>query len=208
MNYVFRLHPPLECDKEYCHLNLKLADEHLPYNNVMIIVHDPQGYVSQLFEHSLMDVKKEGDTWIVRGVSQKDTLFEIEMLLDPAISGEMEGFPNPISDVKEKTLQANSKYSIFSQLSFALKAMVFLFPVLLAFIYYKFGREKSFTVPKFLSFVPRNRKPWLVNLVFRKDPFDYDENGFYATLLDLHKREIIKIETGGEKKLKIKMLGY
>ena len=86
--------------------------------------------------------------------------------------------------------------------------MVFLFPVLLAFIYYKFGREKSFTVPKFLSFVPRNRKPWLVNLVFRKDPFDYDENGFYATLLDLHKREIIKIETGEEKKLKIKMLGY
>ncbi len=85
--------------------------------------------------------------------------------------------------------------------------MVFLFPVLLAFIYYKFGREKSFTVPKFLSFVPRNRKPWLVNLVFRKDPFDYDENGFYATLLDLHKREIIKIETEGEKQSKIKIPG-
>ena len=58
MNYVFRLHPPLECDTEYCHLNLKLADEHLPYNKVIITIHDPQGYVSQLFEHSLMDVKK------------------------------------------------------------------------------------------------------------------------------------------------------
>ena len=208
MNYVFRLHPPLECDKEYCHLNLKLADEHLPYNKVVIIVHDPNGYISQLFEHSLMDVKKKGDTWIVRGVSPKDTLFEIEMLLDPAISGEMEGFPESVIGVKEKTLAANSKYSIFSGLSFGLKAMVLLFPVLLAFIYYRFGREKSFTVPKFLSFVPRNRKPWLVNLVFRKDPFDYDENGFYATLLDLHKREIIKIETGEEKKLKIKILGY
>src|SRR5665811_13647 len=71
ISYVFRLHPSLECDKEYCHLNIKLADEHLPYNNVIIVVHDPQGYVSQLFEHSLMDVKKEGDTWIVRGASQK-----------------------------------------------------------------------------------------------------------------------------------------
>ena len=43
--------------------------------------------------------------WVVRGVSPKDTLFEIEMLLDPAISREMEGFPNSISDVKEKTLK-------------------------------------------------------------------------------------------------------
>ncbi|HIH44394.1 MAG TPA: DUF2207 domain-containing protein [Candidatus Methanoperedenaceae archaeon] len=40
--------------------------------------------------------------------------------------------------------------------------------------------------------------------MFRKDPFDYDENGFYATLLDLHKREIINIET--KDRLKIKLL--
>ncbi|VVB56421.1 Uncharacterised protein [uncultured archaeon] len=205
MNYVFRLHPPLECDNEYCHLNLKLADEHLPYNKVIITIHDPQGYIFQLFEHSLMDVKKEGDIWVVRGISPKDTLFEIELLLNPASSGEIDGFTKEVPDVERQTLSANSRYPIFSQLSSALKAMVFLFPVLLAFIYYKFGREKSFTVPKFLSFVPRNRKPWLVNLVFRKDPFDYDENGFYATLLDLHKRKIIKIETEGEKHSKIKI---
>ncbi|MDL5501699.1 MAG: hypothetical protein QSU88_00625, partial [Candidatus Methanoperedens sp.] len=128
----------------------------------MIVVHDPQGYISQLFEHSLMDVKKEGDTWIIRGISPKDTLFEIELLLNPASSGGIDGFPKEVPDVKRQTLSANSRYSIFSQLSSALKAMVFLFPAMLAFIYYKFGREKSFIVPKFLSFVPRNRKPWLV----------------------------------------------
>ncbi|MCE8423790.1 MAG: DUF2207 domain-containing protein, partial [Candidatus Methanoperedens sp.] len=208
ISYVFRLHPPLECDKDYCHLNLKLADEHLPYNKVIITIHDPQGYVSGLFEHSLMDVKKEGDMWIVRGKSPKDTLFEIELLLNPAISGGIEGFPKEVPEVKQRTLSANSKYSFFSQLSLALKGTVFLFPIMLAFVYYKFGKEKSFTVPKFLSFVPGNRKPWLVNLVFRKDPFDFDENGFYATLLDLDRREIVKIETGGEKESNLKMLGY
>ncbi len=31
-----------------------------------------------------MDVKKEGDMWVVRGISPKDTLFEIELLLNPA----------------------------------------------------------------------------------------------------------------------------
>ncbi len=51
------------------------------------------------------------------------------------------------------------------------------------------------TVPTYLSTVPnRSRKPWLVNLVFRKDVFDFDEDGFYATLLDLHMRKKIKLE--------------
>ncbi len=208
ISYVFKLHPPLECDKEYCHLNLMLADEHMPYNKVAIAVHDSEGIISQLFIHSLMDIRKEGDAWIITGNSPKDALLEIEMLLSPTISERIEGFPKQVPDVKDKTLSANSKYSIFSRLNQALKVMVFLFPVMLALIYYKFGREKFFVVPKFLSFVPKNRKTWLVNLVFRKDPFDYDENGFYATLLDLHKKEIVKIEAGGEKKLKIKMLYY
>lgn len=208
MSYVFRLHPPLECDDNYCHLNLMLTDEHLLYKKVTIMVHDPEGVVSQLFVNSLIAVRKEGDTWIVDGTSPKDALLEMEMLLSPAISSAMDGFPKSVPDVKNKTLSVNSKYFILSLLSYALKAMVLLFPVVLAFIYYKFGKEKFFIIPKFLSFVPRNRKPWLVNLVFRKDPFDYDENGFYATILDLHRREIIKIESRGERKFKIKMKGY
>jgi len=36
-----------------------------------------------------------------------------------------------------------------------------------------------------------------VNLVFKGDPFNFDENGFYATLLDLHRQGILKIEMEG-----------
>src|SRR5659263_553658 len=111
-----------------------------------------------------MDIKKRGDNWIVRGVSPKDTLLEIELLLNPAISGEIEGFPKEVPDIKQKTLSANSRYSIFSQLSSALKAMVFLFPVLLALIYCNFGKEKNVTVPKCLWCPAGNAKTWLVIL--------------------------------------------
>jgi uncharacterized membrane protein len=51
IGYVFRLHPLLECDADYCHLNVKLADEHLPYKQVTIAIHDSNGSVVQLFSH-------------------------------------------------------------------------------------------------------------------------------------------------------------
>jgi uncharacterized membrane protein len=50
-------------------------------------------------------------------------------------------------------------------------------------------------VPKYLSTVPNpDRKPWYVNLVYNKGMLKFDENGFYATLLDLDTRGKIKIE--------------
>jgi len=37
-----------------------------------------------------------------------------------------------------------------------------------------------------------------VNLVFKSDALDFDEDGFYATLLDLHRRRKIEIDVRGE----------
>jgi uncharacterized membrane protein len=49
--------------------------------------------------------------------------------------------------------------------------------------YYRYGKENLYAVPKFLSFVPNpERKPWLVNLIFKGDAVDFDENAFFATL--------------------------
>jgi uncharacterized membrane protein len=212
IGYVFKLHPPLECDADYCHLNLKLAEEHLPYKQVTIVIHNAGSFVVQLFSHPPMDVRKDNDMWIVIGESPKDTLLEIEMLLKPEIGDIMDGFSREVADVEEKTLSANSKYSttytFFSALRYALIAMIVLFPAMLVLIYCKYGWEKVFTVPKFLSYVPKRRKPWLVNLVFKGDPFNFDENGFYATLLDLQRQEILKIETEGEvsERLRIELL--
>src|SRR5512136_2543823 len=61
------------------------------------------------------------------------------------------------------------------------------------------GRERQFTVPRFISFVPDpTLKPWVVNMVFRSEPGDFNENGFYATVLDLYRRGFLEIlpETG------------
>lgn len=54
-------------------------------------------------------------------------------------------------------------------------------------------------MPAYLSTLPGNSlKPWQVNLLFTNDAVDYDENGYYATLLDLHKRKKIVITEKGE----------
>lgn len=204
IDYLFRIHPPLECDSEYCHWNLAFADKHLPYRQATITIHDPENLIVQLFPHMPMpfDVKKEGDLWVMTGSSPEDGLIEVEMLLRPESSDLIDGFQRLISDVEEKTFSAQSESSPWPLQ--ALRALVLIFPFALAIFYYRFGKEKQFTVPKVLSYVPHKRKPWLVNMVFRGDAFDFDEDGFYATLLDLHERGAIKIDS--KNGLKIKLL--
>ena len=101
-------------------------------------------------------------------------------------------FPRQVSDVKGKTLSAQgSDYDLL----LPLRALILLFPFALLAVYYRFGREKRYIVPKTLSYVPSKRKPWLVNLVFKGDAFDFDKDGFYATLLDLHRRGVVEIDS-------------
>jgi hypothetical protein len=62
-----------------------------------------------------------------------------------------------------------------------------------------FGCETPEVVPDHLSFLPnRARKPWEVNLIFRDEPLDFDDNGFFATVLDLNRRGFIRIEPAGQ----------
>jgi len=72
-------------------------------------------------------------------------------------------------------------------------------PASLYVIWERHGRERQFTVPPYLSFVPDpTLKPWVVHMVFTGEPGDFDENGFYATVLDLYRRGFLEIlpETG------------
>jgi uncharacterized membrane protein len=204
IDYLFSIHPPLECDSEYCHWNLAFADKHLPYRQATITIHDPENLIVRLFPHTSMpfDVKKEGDAWVITGSSPEDGLIEVEMLLRPEASKAIDGFKRQVSDVEEKTLSAQSESASWPLQ--ALRTLVLIFPFALAIFYYRFGKEKQFTVSEVLSYVPQKRKPWLVNMVFRGDAFDFDENGFYATLLDLHERGAIEIDS--KNGLKIKLL--
>ena len=145
MDYLFRIHPFLECDQEACHWNLRLADEHLPYRQATIYIHDPDNLMVQLFPHPEMNYRKIGDSWVITGSSPKDAILEVEMLLKPQASKLIQGFPRQVSDVRTKTLSAQKGGF---DLIFILRALVVVFPLLLILIYFRFGREKSYTVPR------------------------------------------------------------
>jgi len=197
IDYLFKIYPPLEYDERYCHLNLKLADEHLPYKTATVAIHDPNGFVYQIFPHSPMVVKQENGVWILTGTSNKDELLEVEMLLSPEVMNVMEGFPRYVEGIEEKTISANADdtNNVLVTLNWLLGGFILILPVILYLIYRRYGMEKSVVVPDTLSYVPQKRKPWIVNQIFSGDSFDLDENGFYATLLDLHRRKIIEIDS-------------
>ena len=191
----YRMYPPLECDDSICRLNLMLADEHIPYRKVEIIM--PDTGIVKVFPHPPdFGVSKSSGRFVISGKSPENGLIEVEMLMKTA---EEIKFLTKLKGVEGKIISSNSWYSniylLLSALKYILIPVILGFPVVLYFIYRRFGTEKKFTVPEYLSFVPVKRKPWFVNLVFRKDAFDFDENGFYATLLDMQKREYVKIET-------------
>jgi uncharacterized membrane protein len=199
IGYRFKVHPPLECDNQYCHLNLKLADEHLPYRSATIAIHDENGSLRRIFPHPPMDVVQTGDVWLIRGPIPKDELVEVEILFAPEVAETLDGFSRNVAEVGNKTFAANDDghggvdwYTILER---GLTGLILLLPAGLFLIHRRYGREKEYTVPETLSYVPEKRKPWLVNLVFNGDSFDFNENGFYATILDFQRRGIIEIES-------------
>ncbi|MEM2981564.1 MAG: DUF2207 domain-containing protein [Candidatus Bathyarchaeia archaeon] len=200
VNYKFRIHPPLECDNNLCHLNLKFATKHFAYRDVTLTVED-SSYIENIYPHppDLKIVRGEGKI-VLKGQIAKDKLLELEFLFKREILSALESFPRSLSDVKSPTVQANAIYSIqyftASTLRIGTQILTIVFPILFLSLYVIYGREKSFTVPKYLSVIPNeNRKPWIVNLIFRGDAVDYDENGFYATILDLHLRGKLKLKS-------------
>ncbi len=87
-----------------------------------------------------------------------------------------------------------------------MRLLVLLAPLMLLLVYGRFGKERFFTVPASLSYVPNKRKPWQVNLIFKGDPFDFDKDGFYATILNLHRQDLVEILSDEANDLKIRLL--
>ena len=205
ISYSFRIVMELESDSEYDHLNLMLARDHLPYRNVRIVIADA-GYVSTVYAHPpSLTVSHEGSDIVITGSSAENELLEFELLM-PSGANSFDAYRIMESNEKSLTEEANIAYSrqywTAYWLGYSAKAVVLLTPFLLLGLWLIYGREEDVTVPTYLSTVPNpERKPWLVNLVFRKGASDLDEDAFYATLLDLQRRRKIRIETreGGMK---------
>ena len=198
ISYTYILHPPIEYDSSDAHLNLRLVDQHVPYRSLEIRL--PARYATRVFPHPpSLSVEREGDTVAIRGSAAGDEVVGIEALFPAADAGRLPGFPVAVEDVRGRTEAANPFYNTLPlYLAWGLYGagllMVVLTPLLLLLIYRKYGREKAFTVPEYLSFTPDpSMKPWAVNLLFKGDAIDFDEDGYYATLLDLHRRGVITI---------------
>ncbi|MGQ9479555.1 MAG: DUF2207 family protein, partial [Thermoproteota archaeon] len=204
VRYLFEIHPPVQYDNSTVHFNLKLAGTHVPYNRVTIIIKETD-YVLSLYPHPpTMNMIETGSRIEVHGSAAEDELLELEILLKKDVLSILKAFSTRMDDVTTPTVMANNLYSTQYYSALALKygtqILVFAYPLLFILIYFLYGREQEFTVPSYLSFVPnKDRKPWVVNLVFKGDAIDFDENGFYATLLDLHLKGKITIsEAQGE----------
>lgn len=211
VTYAFKIHPPIEYDENLCHLNLKLADTHLTYRKVEVTLKNAS-YVLKVFPHppSLKIIKSESEVTLYGSLS-KNEVFEIELLLKKDVLNVINGFPKEVNDVNRLTMEANRYDLIQYYLSLILlrlsQTASLIFPLLFLVVYIVYGREKRFIVPKYLSVTPNNKlKPWIVNLVFKSDPLNFDEDGFYATLLDLHKKGKIKINLKNRKGLTIQLI--
>jgi uncharacterized membrane protein len=204
VEYTYNIYPPIEYDDEAVHVNLMFAGKHIPYKNVKIVLESDE--ITEVFTHPpTYNIEKEDGKIIITGSSPEDEIIETEFLMNPEVLNSLTGYKRQISGIKEKTLSANENYKtgffIADILLVIGKILVILTPLLFILLYLKSGKEKNFTVPEYLSTIPNKKlTPWQVNLVFSKDAFESDENGFYATLLSLHKQKKLRMSEKPDKK--------
>ncbi len=199
VKYWFKIAPPLEIDDEFIHLNMMLADSHVYYENVNIVIED-NGWINSVYIHPpTLKESKNRNAWVFSGESPANEILEFELLYDSLYADRINGFYTSVNNVGELTNAANQalrrEYFVATMILWIIKASGYLMPFVFLYTWYRHGREKEYTVPESLSTVPvKVRKPWIVNLVFKKSVSDFDEDALYATLIDLHIRDKIKIE--------------
>ncbi|HTY52528.1 MAG TPA: DUF2207 domain-containing protein, partial [Methanomicrobiales archaeon] len=201
-DYTFRVHPPIEYDTQFSHVNLLLADQHVPYHTVQIGV--PSDGLVGLYPYPPFFAQgTAGGTTTLTGSASANEPVGVDIVGSRDYTVAWNGFPRSVADVQSMAGSGFFWYSLSYYLGALLLALagilVLIMPVLLYLVYNRYGREKEFTVPDFLSFIPdRTLKPWIVNLVFKDEALTFDENGFYATVLDLGRRKFLEIKPKGE----------
>jgi len=201
LNVSYNLYPPIQMDNEYSHLNFKFSNEkHIPYKNLEVYIHDKNNLIVDIFPHiPKYNVEKTDDGYLIRGEAIAG-LVEVEILMKRF---PFNTFVKETSDIEKLTMEANRNYTIYKlvadTITNILYLLVFGFPIWAYMLYKRYGEEKFFVVPEFLSYIPnKNRTPYEVNLLFNGDAVKIDMNAFLSTLLDLHKKKKIKLKGEGD----------
>ena len=198
VEYRYIVRPPVEYDGEWAHLNLKLVDEHIPFRNLRVTL-PFAGEIEEVYTHPpTLEIERTADSVVITGAATQDDALNIEMILDPAFMEGIDAFPEYVPGVQQQTADAHRwpslLYATAGDLYTLATILVLAMPFILLGVYLRYGREKEFTVPDYLSFTPNTAlKPWQVNLLFKGDALDFDKDGFYATVLDLHRQEKIVV---------------
>jgi uncharacterized membrane protein len=165
--YTYVINPPLEYDSTTTHLNLKLAGEsHIPYRQVKVTI--PARGIDQVYVYPpLMKTEKAGDNYVITGSLAANEILAVEMLGPSDGFSQFPGFRNAVDDVRGQTASAAFWYNLPYYAAYLLNILgtiaVILVPLLLIVMYRRYGREKEFTVPVYLSTIPgTNLKPWLL----------------------------------------------
>jgi hypothetical protein len=110
VKYTFKVWPTIEYDDDYAHLNLKLASDHIPYQNVKVEIEN-SGYIETVYAHP-PTIKQSIDKNMIifSGRSAEDELLEFEFLMSPEALDQIDGFPLIESEVKKQTIDANRAY--------------------------------------------------------------------------------------------------
>ena len=195
--YEAILLPPIYRDDSFDYINLKLADKHLPYREVKIIINDPQQRIINISKHFNGEITRKGDQYIIKTASSKNGLIEMSFLLKRnSFTGDIQS----TKDIEKRFREEQERIKTY--LAFLRVKKIFhniilllllIFPLILIILYNKYGTEKFFVIPKMIHFVPSKKKPWIVNLLFNGDSAKIDKNGFISTLLDFYNRKIIDI---------------
>ena len=198
VEYRYGVRPPVEYDKEWAHLNLKLVDEHIPFRSLRVTL-PFAGQIEEVYTHPpTLEVERTAESVVITGAATQDDALNIEMILDSAFMEGIDAFPEYVPGVQQQTADAHRwpsfLYAAAGVLYTLATILVLAMPFILLGVYLRYGREKEFTVPEYLSFTPNTAlKPWQVNLLFKGDALEFDENGFYATVLDLHRQKKIVV---------------
>lgn len=193
---VYSPHYICKKDSEHSHINITLADEHLYYKGVKIVVRDTKGIIEGVYPHlSGGSMIKKGNEYIITGFSPSDRIVGVEILMK---SIPIWGVEEDESNVGAETLLVNYleiSLSILKQIMmYVVLACIIFSPIYALFIYYKYGRESFTVVPRYISYIPnKNEKPWKVNLLFVKNPETTEKEAFFATLWDLERRGLITV---------------
>ncbi len=203
VGYLFRIFPLIEFDDKYAHLNLDISDTHVRFRNINLTFTGANITKVRARPPNLV-VKRINGGFEVTGDVLADEELGVDILFNNQVLKSLPGYAIYTPGVY---ILKDASYPFYNAIPRPLSTLLLYLgiiwlialPFLFIIIYRRFGKEKPVTVPEFVCLTPdRSLKPWQVNLIFKNDAVDFDEDGFNATLFDLHRRGIITISVKQE----------